>query len=122
MLNFIIYEADLPDVTNREYDINFISENMLTQVDRYGYTLNLMEGIINYKKDKTAVSKEDMYVVTKCEIKLLIKTSVGWKIIVQWKDNSESWIWLKYMKESHPFEVAEFSKERGISDETDFTW
>ena len=122
MLNYMVYEADLPDVTIREYDINFISENMLTQVDEYSYTLTLIEGIIDYKNDETAVSKEDMWVVTKCGSKLPRKTTVGWKILVQWKDNYESWIWLKYIKESHPFEVAEFSKARCIYDETDFTW
>ena len=95
---------------------------MLTQVDEYGYTLTLMEVSIDYKKDKTAVSKEYMYVVTKGGSKLPRNTTVSWKLLVQWKNNSESWIWLKYMKEYHPFEVAEFSKARGISDEPDFTW
>ena len=122
MLNSMVYDADLPDGAIREYIINIITENMLTQVDKYGYTFNLMEGIIDYKKDEKAMSKEEMYVVTKCGSKLPRKTIVGWKLLVHWKDNSESWICLKYMNESHPFEVAEFSKARGISDEPYFTW
>ena len=122
MLNSMVYDADLPYVTIRQYGINVISENMLTQVDEYGYTLTLMEGIIDYKKDKTDLYKEDMYVVTKCGNKLPKKKIVGWKILVQWQDKSESLICLKYMKQSHPLEFAEFSKARGIPDEPDFTW
>ena len=44
----------------------------------------MIECIIDYKKDETAVSKEDMYVVTKCGNKLPKKKIVGWKILVQW--------------------------------------
>ena len=37
-------------------------------------------------------------------------------------DGSESWIHLKDMKESHPVEVAEFARARGITDELAFEW
>ena len=37
-------------------------------------------------------------------------------------DGSESWIHLKDMKESHPVEVAEFDRARGIADEPAFEW
>ena len=57
---------------------------MLTQVDEYGYTLTLMEGIIDYKKDKTDLYKEDMYVVTKCVSKLpvapWVATTAAWSV------------------------------------------
>jgi hypothetical protein len=39
-----------------------------------------------------------------------------------WADDSESWIALKDMKESHPVEVAEFAKARSIADEPNFLW
>ena len=44
------------------------------------------------------MSNEDMYVVTNCGSKLLRNTTVGWKLLVHCKDDSESWIRLKYMK------------------------
>ena len=47
-----------------------------------------MEGIIDYNKDKTDVPKEEMYVVTKCGRKRPIKTTVGWKLLVKFKDKS----------------------------------
>ena len=39
-----------------------------------------------------------------------------------WADDSETWVPLKDLKESHPVEVAEFAKARGITDEAAFIW
>ena len=39
-----------------------------------------------------------------------------------WKDGSESWVPLKDMKESHPIEIADFSKSRGIYKKPAFSW
>jgi len=41
-------------------------------------------------------------------------------MLVRWKDNSETWMPLKDMKESYPIETAEFAKSRGIDDEPAF--
>jgi hypothetical protein len=123
MLNSIIYEVEFPDGQVKEYSANTIAENMLTQVDSDGFTLTMMEGIVDYQKDDaTAVSKQDMFVVTARGQKRQRKTTTGWKLLVKWKDQSESWIHLKDMKESHPVEVAEFATARGIADEPAFVW
>ena len=82
-----------------------------------------MEGIIDYRKDTaTAVTKDEMYIFTKRGKKNTQKTTVGWKLLVKWRDQSESWIHLKYLKESHPTEVAKFAKAQGITDKSDFAW
>ena len=65
MLNSIVYEVEFPDGQVREYGANVIAENMLTQVDSDGYRLSLMDGIIDYRKDETAVPLEDKYIHTK---------------------------------------------------------
>ena len=39
-----------------------------------------------------------------------------------WADDSETWVPLKDLKESHPVEVAEFAKTQGIADEATFVW
>ena len=48
------------------------------------------------------------------------KTTVGWKLLV--RCDSETWIPLKDMKESHPIETAEFARARSIADELAFAW
>ena len=42
MLNSMIYDIELPYGTIREYSMNIIAANILTQVDEDGYTLTLM--------------------------------------------------------------------------------
>ena len=86
---------------------------MLTQVDSDGFTMNMMEGIVDHKIDTdVAVSKLDMYVVTSRGQRRLGKTTCGWKLLVRWKDGSESWVHLKDLKESHPVNTAEYATLR----------
>ena len=96
---------------------------MITQVYHRGYSTTLMNIIADYKKyDAVAISKVDKYVITRrgpCQIR---KSTVGWKLLVQWKDGSETWIPLKYMNNSHLFETAEFACVRGIDDEVAFRY
>ena len=123
MLNSIVYEVEFPDGQVREYSANVIAENMLTQVDSDGYSLSLMEAIVDYQKDESvAVAKEDKYVYTKSGQRRLRQTTAGWKLLVKWRDGSESWIKLSALKESHPVELAEFAKARGIDREPAFAW
>ena len=97
MLNSIIYEFKFEDRHVKEYSANTIAENMLTQVYSYGFTLTMMEEIIEYRKDaETAVTKNNMYIVTKCGQKNIFKTTVIWQLQVQWRDQYESCIHFKY--------------------------
>ena len=71
---------------------------MITQVDSDGFTFTMMEGIIDYRKDVVLyVTKDDTHIVTKCGQNNQ-KITVGWQIMVQWWDQSESWIHLKDLK------------------------
>ena len=122
-LNSIIYEVELADGRIKEYGANIIAENMLTQVDSNGFSLSLMEGIIDYKHDDSiAISKTDKYITTSRGQRRLRKTTVGWKLLVKWRDQSKSWVKLSELKESHPVETAEFAKSRGIDNEPAFAW
>jgi hypothetical protein len=123
MLNSIVYEVEFPDGQTKEYAANMIAENMLSQVDSDRYSTTLMQGFVDYKKDdSTAISKADKWVITARGQRRLRKSTVGWKMLVQWRDGSETWIPLKDMKESHPVETAEFAKARGIDDEVVFAY
>ena len=51
------------------------------------------------------MSKEDMYVIAKCGRNQPRKKTVGWKLLVHWNGEYESWIHLKDMKEYHLVEV-----------------
>jgi hypothetical protein len=119
----MIYEVEFPDGQLREYAANIIAENMLSQVDSDGYSITMMERIIDYKKDDTvAVHKNEIHAVTRRGQKRLRKTTQGWKLLIKWANGSESWVALKDMKESHPVQMAEFAKARSIADQPAFAW
>jgi hypothetical protein len=60
-----------------------------------------MEAIVDYRKDEaSAVPMTDKYLTTTSGQQRMRKTTVGWKLLVKWADDSESWIPLKDMKES----------------------
>ena len=96
---------------------------MLTQVDSDGYSLSLMESIIDHQKDPSqAIPIEDKYITTKTGQKQLRKTTKGWKLLIKWKDKTKAWIDLTDMKEAHPVETAEYARAGGISNEQAFAW
>ena len=68
------------------------------------------------------LSHHDKYVQTKNGRHHLRKAMKGWELLIKWKDKSESWIKLADMKESHPVEVAEYARARGIDKEPAFEW
>jgi hypothetical protein len=121
MLNSIIYEVEFPDGQVKEYTVNVIVENMLTQVDSDGYSTTILKAIIDYQKGEAlAVPKADKYVYISSRQKRLQKTTVGCSLLIQWADESEAWVPLKDLKESHPCEAAEFAKAQGIADKPAF--
>ena len=122
-LNSIIYDVEFPDGQVKEYAANIIAENMLTQVDSDGMSATLMEAIVEHRRDEEkALQHHDKYVQTKNGRHHLRKTTKGWELLIKWKDKSESWIKLADMKESHPVEVAEYARARGIDKEPAFKW
>ena len=122
-LNTITYNVEFPDGQVKEYGANIIAENMLTQVDSDGYSLFLMDSIIDHQRDPSqAISMEDKHITTKSGQKRVRKTTKGWKLLIKWKDKSKAWINLADMKEAHPVEIAEYARARGISDEPSFAW
>ena len=120
--NSLIYEVEFPDGQVKEYAANIIAENLLSQVDLDGFSKTIFDNIVDYQKSESATNKSDKYIYMKNGKRRLKQTTIGWELLVAWKDGSESWIPLKDLKESNPVEVAEFAKARAIDDEPAFAW
>eukprot|EP00957_Ditylum_brightwellii_P199106 15177311-Ditylum_brightwellii.AAC.1 len=91
MLNSAVYEVEFPDSKVKKYAAIVIAKNMLTQVNFEGFATTMMEGIIDHDRNqRTAVHMKDKHVL--------------------WKDNSEWWVHLEDMKESHLIKVAEYAR------------
>ena len=122
-LNTVTYNVEFSNGQVKEYGANIIAENMLTQVDLDGYSISLMDSIIDHHTDPSqAIPIEDKYIRTKSGQRRLCKTTKGWKLHIKWKDKSKAWINLADMKEVHLVERAEYARPRGISNEPAFAW
>ena len=84
MLNSMIYEVEFPDGQVKEYAANLIAESMLTQVDSEGFSTALFNGILDYKKNSSAVQKADHYVVTRRGRHRMRQMTLGWDLLVSW--------------------------------------
>eukprot|EP00957_Ditylum_brightwellii_P063186 4796271-Ditylum_brightwellii.AAC.1 len=87
-LNSIIYDVEFPDGQEKEYAANVISGNILAQVDDDSFSTTMLDSIVDWKHDESAVSKDEKYIVTKRVQRKLRKTTKGWKLQVQWQDGS----------------------------------
>jgi len=115
------YEVEFPDGEVSEYTANVIAENMWAQCDLEGRQHLLMDEIIDYRKDKSAVNFADRFVEVNGR-KHIRKSTQGWFLCVRWKDGTTSWERLADLKESYPIEVAEYAVSMGIDHEVAFGW
>ena len=116
-----MYHVEFSNGQIEEYGANIITENMLTQVDLDGYSLSLMDSIVDHCKDPSeAIPIEEKYITTKSGQRRLCKTMKGWELLIKWKDKSKAWIKLADMKEAHLVETAEYVRARGIIKQASF--
>ena len=122
-LNTMMYEVEYDNGTVEELGATAIAENIMSQVDDDGFSSPMLKSIVDYRVDKScAILKKNGMVLDCFGRKRPRKTTIGWELLVMWNDGSQSWIPLKYLKESNPVDVADFAKAQGIADEPAFTW
>jgi hypothetical protein len=85
-----------------------IAENIYAQCDIEGRQYNMMEGIVENKKDGHVVETADMY-INHGSNKKVRKTTKGWHLCVECKDGTTSWERLVDIKEINPVEAAEYA-------------
>jgi hypothetical protein len=116
------YVVEFTDGTEENYFANVIAENMFAQVDSEGKQYLLMEEITDHRRNALAVRADDGFVVARNGNKVPKKTTIGWELMVTWKDGSSDWIKLKNIKDSYPVQVAEYAVTNRIAHEPAFNW
>ena len=84
-------------------------------------TLSFKE-ICDHRKNKRAISIENGYDVSKNGNRTPKRTTVGWELLVEWRDGSTDWMALKDLKDTNPIELAEYAVANRISEEPAFKW
>ena len=121
ILDTRLYEVQFPGGEVTELTANVIAQSMYAQCDADGNEYLLLESFVDYRKESGALTMDEQEIVVRGR-KSLRRSTKGWKICCQWKDNSTSWEKLSDLKESHPVQVAEYAVAQGIAHEPAFNW
>ena len=121
LLNTAVYEVQFDDGLVEEYTGNLVAEAMYAHVDDEGYTLHLVDEIIDHCKDDTAVPIEDAFYVANGNQRRK-QTTRGWQLCIRWKDGTTTWMDLKDLKDAEPILVAEYAKTNKLMQEPAFAW
>jgi hypothetical protein len=116
------YEVEFLDGHQESLSANLIAQHMFSQVDEEGHRHILLEDITDYRKDKTAITKDDAFITMRNGVKHRQQTSQGWQLLCQWKDGSTNWIALKDMRNLYPMQVVDYAIANNIADEPAFAW
>eukprot|EP00957_Ditylum_brightwellii_P019321 1458209-Ditylum_brightwellii.AAC.1 len=90
--------------------------------DTWEYKIVYEDGTTDCYHDKSAITKQDGYNLSKNGNYIPKKATRGWSLCVEWKDGITNWIILRNLKHSNPVEVAEYALANGIDDEPTFNW
>jgi hypothetical protein len=98
-----MYEVDYQDGHKSAMAANAIAQNLFAQVDAEGNCHVLFDEIIDHRTDGEEVKQQDAFLTTRSGTQRRRETTMGWEILVQWKDQSTSWIAFKDM---NPFQFS----------------
>jgi hypothetical protein len=115
------YNVEFPDGRSEEYTANVIAENMYAQCDEEVNQFLMLQDIVGHKTDGQTVERAEMYIKVGSN-RQIRKTTKGWNLCVEWKDEPTSWERLADLKESNPVEVAEYAATKNLHDEPYFDW
>ena len=115
------YCVEFDDREVSELMENVIEESMYAACDDSGNEYLVMGLIVDYQKSDKAISVSNQKVVHRGQ-NFTRQYTIGWQICVQWRDGSTSWQVIKYLKELHPVETAEYAMNQEIHHEPTFRW
>ena len=113
------YEVEFPDGSIDVLSTNTIAENLYSQVDQEGNSYAVLAGIVDHRKDNSAVHSDDARVPGTNKLR---RTTKGWQLLTEWKDGTSDWLPLADLKESYPVQVAEYAVNNKIATEPAFAW
>jgi hypothetical protein len=101
---------------------NAIAEKLFSQIDDEGNCHVLFQEFINFRTNGKQVLQQDAFMTTRTGTRRRRETTVGWEMLVQWKDLCTTWVSLKDMKESYPIQIAEYTVQARVAEGPAFAW
>ena len=116
------YEVEYEDGETEVLTANIIAENLLAQVDDQGQRFLMIDEIEDHQVLEDAIPKSQGTFTTSSGLTRKKRTTVGWEILVRWKDGSSDWVKLKDLKDSYPVQLADYAVNNKIQDKLAFAW
>ena len=113
---------ELEDRTVDRYFANTVAENLWSQCDEEGREVQLFSDIIDHRKNRRAISIADGYERGPNGQRKPKKTTIGWDVLIEFKDGTTQWVPLKDVKDSNPVELAEYAVANKLQEEPAFKW
>ena len=79
-------------VLSKKYAANTIAKALYSIIDDEGHSKTVLDCILIYSKNDKVIDKADKYIITKSGNPCLHKTTIGWNILIRWKNQTETWV------------------------------
>ena len=76
-LNTLVYDVEFPESDVKQYASNVIAITISSQVDYDDHILKTLYGIVDYKRDDSAVSKSNAFIITTRGVRKLRQLTIG---------------------------------------------
>ena len=83
-----MYDIEFSNGDVRKYAANITAVNLLAQVHPEGFHINVLEAILDHKRDGMAVPMSGKYFKTKQGRQTQRNTTVGLALQIKWKNGS----------------------------------
>ena len=117
-----MYEIDHEDILTDWYSTNGITKNLYNRFYYEGQKFMDIKEISDHRKENSAISIQDGYVVSSYGNRILRDTTWGWELDVEWENSTPYWIPLKELKSRNTFELDDYDVTNKISEEPAFKW
>jgi hypothetical protein len=117
ILDTRMYEVEFQDGHRASLAANAIAENLFAQIDDEGNRHVLFEEVVDHRTNGKQVLQQDAFIMNRSGTRRRRETTIGWELLVRWKDGSTTWVALKDLKESYPVQLAEYAVNSRIAEE-----
>ena len=101
-LRILTHDVDFPNINVKECSANVVAQNMHYQAHDDSHNVQILDAIVDRKKDSNAVDKADMHLRIKSKQQHLLHTTSGSSLLILWNIGEEEWIPLNRLKRPLP--------------------
>ena len=120
--NKYLYEVKYHNVELAQVEYDIISENIFVQVDSERYKFQMLDKIQDRYSNLYIIPQEQGFINTSSGNAVPKKRTIGWELLVEFKDVSSSCINMKDPKQINAVELAEYAAENGLKEDPVFKW